>query len=189
MNTEKTMKAFTLIEMLIVVGILAILTAIAVPNYKVADARAKSSRIKADLNAVATAVEAFAVDNNHYPNANRNNSGKYACSGAGGRIETFPGLTTPIAYMTNTNIEDPFTVRLEGEASAKNKSYFYAKAHEPSLSGIHYVLFSPGPSRNRLVGAWKMHAQMGKSPRSYLTSMEYDPSNGTRSNGLIMRLQ
>lgn len=60
-------KGFTLIELLIVVAIISILSAIAVPNFLEAQTRAKVSRVKADMRSMATALEAYMVDTNHYP--------------------------------------------------------------------------------------------------------------------------
>jgi len=59
--------AFTLIELLIVVAIIAILAAIAVPNFLEAQTRSKVSRTASDMRSVAVAVEAYRVDNNDYP--------------------------------------------------------------------------------------------------------------------------
>ena len=59
--------AFTLIELLIVVAIIAILAAIAVPNFLEAQVRAKVARVHADMRAQATAIESYLVDNNYYP--------------------------------------------------------------------------------------------------------------------------
>ena len=59
--------SFTLIELLIVVAIIAILAAIAVPNFLEAQTRAKVARVKNDLRSVATAIEAYRVDTNKYP--------------------------------------------------------------------------------------------------------------------------
>ncbi len=58
---------FTLIELLIVVAIIAILAAIAVPNFLEAQTRAKVSRVKADVRSIATALEAYRIDQNLYP--------------------------------------------------------------------------------------------------------------------------
>lgn len=60
-------KGFTLIELLIVVAIIAILAAIAVPNFLEAQVRAKVSRAKADIRSLATALESYVVDNNNFP--------------------------------------------------------------------------------------------------------------------------
>lgn len=60
-------KAFTLIELLIVVAIIAILAAIAVPNFLEAQTRAKVSRVMADQRSYATALETYYIDNNTYP--------------------------------------------------------------------------------------------------------------------------
>ena len=58
---------FTLIELLIVVALIAILAAIAVPNFLEAQTRAKVSRAKSDMRSVAIALESYRVDNNNYP--------------------------------------------------------------------------------------------------------------------------
>ncbi len=63
-------KAFTLIELLIVVAIIGILAAIAVPNFLNAQTRAKIARVYADIKAQSTALEQYRLDNNHYPPSN-----------------------------------------------------------------------------------------------------------------------
>lgn len=60
-------KGFTLIELLIVVAIIAILAAIAVPNFLEAQTRSKVSRVKADMRTIATGLEIYRLDNNDYP--------------------------------------------------------------------------------------------------------------------------
>ena len=59
--------AFTLIELLIVVAIIAILAAIAVPNFLAAQTRARVSRVLADFRTITTGLEAYRADYTGYP--------------------------------------------------------------------------------------------------------------------------
>ena len=64
---KKNAKGFTLIELLIVVAIIGIIVAIAIPNLLNAIQRAKQRRTMGDIRTTATAIEAYAVDMNRYP--------------------------------------------------------------------------------------------------------------------------
>ena len=63
----KKRKGFTLIELMIVIAIIIILAAIAIPNYLRMTERARRSRVVGDFTSVATALEAYSVDWGHYP--------------------------------------------------------------------------------------------------------------------------
>src|ERR1043166_6637133 len=108
-------RAFTLIELLIVVAIIAILAAIAVPNFLEAQTRAKVSRTKADLRTMATALESYAVDNlNHYPPYSPftpiNLTPATDPQALNPRF-----VTTPIAYITSdSSMRDIFSTAVPG---------------------------------------------------------------------------
>src|SRR5690606_12155322 len=102
-------RAFTLIELLVVVAIIAILAAIAVPNFLEAQTRSKVSRFMSDLRSSAVALEAYAVDHNKYPPPDAVPAGAdESIMGAPWPIVEDPPenymprrLTTAIAYITS----------------------------------------------------------------------------------------
>ncbi len=95
---------FTLIELLIVVAIIAILAAIAVPNFLEAQTRAKVSRSLADMRTIDTGIHTYVLDNDKVPpSAAPNFVWPYAVDGNGWirswRQRLIP-VTTPIAYLS-----------------------------------------------------------------------------------------
>lgn len=86
----KIQSGFTLIELLIVVAIIAILAAIAIPNYLAAQTRSKIARVQSEERTISIGLESYLVDNNEYP-----------CSCC------CQSVTTPIAYITKVPM-DPF---------------------------------------------------------------------------------
>lgn len=200
-------KAFTLIELLIVVAIIAILAAIAVPNFLEAQTRAKVSRVKADERSIATAIEAYAVDNNHYPfDVAKDLNLPYYLS---------VGLSTPIAYMTSAaNILDVFTEKVNSSANATlataYKRYRYRSFSELWVTSAYTTTFGfslPGPTAPGNVKAQDVHGKwllISKGPDRVLNLpagfadgnnandwfwQVYDPTNGTVSLGEVMRAQ
>lgn len=180
-------RAFTLIELLIVVAIIAVLAAIAIPNMLEAQVRAKVSRAKSDMRTIATAVETYAVDNNKYPP--NYDSGLYTPN-PGNESKTFASLTTPIAYTTSAP-SDVF--RPDSNELSRGFYFDYVgwdsvsammTKYSPELrayyagTGTKWSVASIGPdTRNDSIG------QHLDDPKPYT----YDPTNGTVSAGDIVR--
>ena len=151
----KRVKGFTLIELLIVVAIIAILAAIAVPNFLEAQVRSKVSRVKADQRSLANGLEAYYVDNNDYPEfaTEAAAANGFAPSGSGaqairtfrvwaaGEQNAFHTLTSPQAYLTSY-FGDPF-------ADTKGCVFAYYK----DTNGWIVASFGPDTDENDNSGA------------------------------------
>jgi len=68
-------EGFTLIELLIVVAIIGLIAAIAMPNLQNAFQKAKQTKTVADMRTLGSALERYAVDNNIYPKGLTNADG------------------------------------------------------------------------------------------------------------------
>jgi len=60
---------FTLVEIMIVVGIITLLAALAIPGFLRARKRAQASRVKDDLRLIEAAVDQYAVETQRQPGA------------------------------------------------------------------------------------------------------------------------
>lgn len=116
-------QGFTLIELLIVVAIIGILAAIAVPNFLNAQLRAKIARVEGDLRAMKTAIEMYRLDNSGYPPA---------CSlERMGDVQFRAGeIFEPVPY-SNVPAIDPFNYSSGSRTSSfAAKEYFYLNRDE-----------------------------------------------------------
>lgn len=195
---DRPARAFSLLELLVVLGIISILALIALPNFRLAQVRAKVSRVKADLTTVATALETYHVDHGVYPPNNLQQSGRFTCTGAWGPLALMPSLTTPVAYLTNNMLEDPFARGSAFYVNGQKKrvrlplTYHYAKSHKDNNTGPQYMIYSMGPAGrplDRLSNAYAAHVLLGLHGREYFDACEYNPAQGTVSRGYIIRCQ
>jgi len=63
-HAPKPTSAFTLVEIMVVVAIIALLASIAVPNFLRARKRSQATRILEDLRIVDAAIDQYAIENN-----------------------------------------------------------------------------------------------------------------------------
>jgi len=188
----KKKKGFTLIELLIVVAIIAILAAIAVPNFLEAQTRSKVSRVQADLRTYATALETYLVDYNHYPPSADPNTGIWLPT----MVDRLKRLTTPIAYLTSL-YKDPFAIStlMTGPWSTYPedwKLYLYAEIYFP-LKAIRVIYYDdPTGGQNGPPRVWKMQSWGPDQKLNWMMpplpdGLGYDSTNGTISAGDILR--
>jgi prepilin-type N-terminal cleavage/methylation domain-containing protein len=167
---------FTLIELLIVVAIIAILAAIALPNFHEAQTRAKVARTRADHRTLITAIEAYRVDWNGLPP-----------SVAGAVPQELRPITTPVAYVTALP-HDPFKTRgamlydfvhYRQEISGGVSRIFTYDGVESDPRADYFLLgFGPDQDEER--------NYLGGGPKEdFFSDLTYDPTNGVISSGDI----
>lgn len=187
--------AFTLIELLIVVAIIGILAAIAIPNFQNARVRATIAKVQGDIRALTNAVEMYSVDHGKYPDDGQ-------LTGVPWTMNNWH-LTSPISYIA-TIPKDPFLKGTEAGGSTDGiEEYWYTsydgygayraagrpksvrgrsnvRLYDPPRNAFKFAFISPGPD-----GCWEWDRGNSWCHQEFYMGdvFYYSMSNGVRSRG------
>jgi prepilin-type N-terminal cleavage/methylation domain-containing protein len=169
---------FTLIELLIVIAIILILIAIALPNFLVAQIRARVTKAEGELRSLSIAMESYYLDYNVYPAEHERN-------GTSRILRGLFWLTSPNAYISSIP-EDPFAEF--GADSNDGITYItyemggleYGTSYPqcPACQAV-YTFFSNGPDVSQEINQKNPHYNTDRRLANY------SPTNGTKSRGDI----
>jgi prepilin-type N-terminal cleavage/methylation domain-containing protein len=198
-----SMKGFTLIELLIVVAIIAILAAIAIPNFLAAQTRSKVARVQKEMQSLATALESYHVDNTAYP------PGFYPKLGGIGipgwqtydlnpyYLPRLVKLSTPIAYISSIpkDIFNPGGDDWTADPTDSNEYNSYVYYTSNYINAISDSWTLTYPSAKWRLASYGPRLKRDKSGGIFfylereigLPQYEYDPTNGTTSPGFVTR--
>lgn len=196
-------RGFTLIELLIVIAIILILIAIALPNFLEAQIRAKVTRAKGDMRTIGTAMESYFLDFGTYPHDHEPDS-----------IQNMHGLfqlTSPIQYVAGIP-EDPFSTtsglldpgqseigwELASTGSVVRLAHLYPT--ERNTNVFAWALDTSGPDTGSGLGGgsggaddfwcnkdWPFCGRNLTCPDPGLKGwINYSPTNGSKSRGDIV---
>lgn len=187
-------KAFTLIELLIVIAIILILIAIALPNFLEAQIRARVTKAKSEIRSLSIALESYRLDWKYYPGRSLPD---YATEHRFRLQVGLTWLTSPVSYITSLP-DDPFPLGIDGHDGGGgrivNGPFSYSLTGVDTMVGNDLALSHPHGG-----GGLRLWYLMSAGPDRPLTSTDpftgcpaccnqissYNPTNGTSSVGDI----
>jgi prepilin-type N-terminal cleavage/methylation domain-containing protein len=175
-------RAFTLIELLIVIAIILILVAIALPNFLNAQIRARVATAHGEIRSIETAMVSYFLDWEVYPWESEND-----CSEPGqGRFRCgLAWLTSPIAYMA-TMPTDPFPP-VDGETWYETgiKQIPPDPTIGPAAATWAIWTFGPDNFTSEITSGNADGSVTWKEVGTDGSADQYSPTNGTKSRGDI----
>jgi prepilin-type N-terminal cleavage/methylation domain-containing protein len=197
MRVHGNQQGFTLIELLIVIAIILILIAIALPNFLEAQLRAKVARVRSEFRSIEVAVTNYRTQNPRYPFGEPRQAPYLRKPGYQSfvTISVVVELTTPIKFIDRVNFADPFIANSIIDPNGfRIQHYFYlnyetfAFYRSPPLDKAKdyfegWALCSFGPDLRDSGCSWLPWIE--KKNRRIAAEAIYSPTNGTRSLGDI----
>jgi prepilin-type N-terminal cleavage/methylation domain-containing protein len=208
---SRARRAFTIIELIVVVVIVALLSAIALSHMQAAQLRTRTTEAKANIREVLNALDVYRLDYNEYPRArpvaDKDPFGVLADT-------QLAVLAAPVSYLSRAAFRDPFAqgglnlrlpygpmlmqTPLDLANAGSSMMYIDYQAYPrlaklPQLEMAAVSIISIGPDRQDTLGALRVlpAASFGPYRSSGLRNpvdTEYDPTNGLTSAGDIIGL-
>ncbi|MES2528494.1 MAG: prepilin-type N-terminal cleavage/methylation domain-containing protein [Bdellovibrionota bacterium] len=151
LKTLKRQDGFTLVELMVVVAIIGLLSAVAIPNFQKYQARSKTSEAKLQLSAIYTAEASFFSDYNIYASCLRymgydpreEITSRYFTTG-------FSAFTTiaPSAFVSAINAGINQTDCPSTLAGVDNSSYLAGKSTGSQLSNVTHLTAASGSDQS-----------------------------------------
>ncbi|PRX31142.1 type II secretion system protein G (GspG) [Orenia metallireducens] len=111
----KAEEGFTLIELMIVIAVIGVLAAIAVPKMSGVTGKAKVAQVQADFKAVQSALEMYYAEHQAYPTLAQLTSSDYIGSDLSGKLAATKSSTDYGYSVTGT---DPQTYTLDFDTAS-----------------------------------------------------------------------
>ncbi|MEW6233924.1 MAG: prepilin-type N-terminal cleavage/methylation domain-containing protein [Candidatus Omnitrophota bacterium] len=180
--TRLNRKAFTLIELLIVVAIIGVLAAIAVPNFLNAQMRAKIANVQAELRNLSSALEMYRMDRGMYPPWRTFQNGDiWPVS------RRLHPLTTPISYMSSIG-QDPFLKKIGGQTVITQEHWAYDSYDYIDAWTMIHTIKNTTLSDSCYCSEWRMASAGPDGLQTYGRVAIFDASNGLKSVGDLIRI-